>query len=111
MIIQKHKKHKKIGNNVSKDWTYVQGFLNIKFDKNNAEFLTLNLQLDLFPLLFPLFKLFCSFSSIFFQRILFVEIRTLVALLKSTILLKIECQDTHIYMKTKYLQTKWDASF
>ncbi len=32
-------------------------------------------------------------------------------LLKSTLLLKIECQDTHIYMKTEGLQTKWDAAF
>jgi len=31
-------------------------------------------------------------------------------LLKSTLLLKIECWVRHIYMKTKCLQTKWDAT-
>jgi len=30
--------------------------------------------------------------------------------LKSTLLLKIECQDTHIDMKTECLQTKWDTA-
>ncbi len=37
--------------------------------------------------------------------------RRLVAWLKSTLLLKIGCQDTHIYMKTECLQTKWDTAF
>ncbi len=45
-----------------------------------------------------------------FQRTLIVEIRTLVAWLKSSLLLKIECQETHIYMKTECLQTKWNAA-
>jgi len=36
---------------------------------------------------------------------LFVEIRTLVTWLKSTLLLKTKCFDTHIYMKTQCLQT------
>jgi len=36
---------------------------------------------------------------------LFLEIRTLVSWLKSTLLLKIICFDTHIYMKTECLQT------
>jgi len=35
-----------------------------------------------------------------FQQILMIEIRTLVAWLKSTLLLRIECQGTHNYMKT-----------
>jgi len=45
-----------------------------------------------------------------FQRTLLVEIRTLVTWLKSTLFLKMKCQETPIYMKTEYLQTKWDAS-
>ena len=40
-----------------------------------------------------------------FQRRLFLKIRTLDAWLKSTLLLKIKCFDTHIYMKTYCLQT------
>jgi len=40
-----------------------------------------------------------------FQITLFFEIRTLVTWLKSTLLLKIKCFDTAIYMKTQYLQT------
>ncbi len=40
-----------------------------------------------------------------FQRCLFFEIRTLVSCLKSTLLLKLKCFDTHIYMKTQCLQT------
>ena len=39
-----------------------------------------------------------------FQHSVFHEIRTLVPWLKSTLLLKIECFDTHIYMKTYCLQ-------
>ncbi len=35
--------------------------------------------------------------------------RTLVSWLKSILLLKIECHNTHIYMKTECLQTKWEA--
>jgi len=45
-----------------------------------------------------------------FQCSLIVEIRTLDAWLKSTLLLKIECWDTHIYMKTECLPTKWDTA-
>ncbi len=45
-----------------------------------------------------------------FQYKLFEEIRTLVAWLKSTFLLKIKCRDTHIYIKAECLQTKWDAA-
>jgi len=45
-----------------------------------------------------------------FQNTLLVEIRTLVAWFKSTLFLKMKCGDTHIYMKTECLQTKWDAS-
>jgi len=41
----------------------------------------------------------------------FVEIITLVAWLKSTLILKMECQYAHIYMKTECLQTKWDTTF
>jgi len=41
-----------------------------------------------------------------FQQTLFVEIRILVAWLKSTLLLKIECKETHICMKTECLQKK-----
>ncbi len=37
-----------------------------------------------------------------FQHTLIVEIRTLFTGLKSTLLLKIECRDTHTYMKTKW---------
>ncbi len=36
--------------------------------------------------------------------------RTLVAWLKSTLSLKIECWETHIYMKTECLQAKWDTA-
>jgi len=43
-----------------------------------------------------------SFLENIFNLTLIVEIRAL----KSTLLLKIECQDTHIYMKTECLQTK-----
>jgi hypothetical protein len=46
-----------------------------------------------------------------FQCTLLVEIRTLVTWLKSILLLKIECHETHTYMKTECLQTKWDAAF
>jgi len=47
-----------------------------------------------------------------FQRTLIVEIRTLVVWLKSTLLLKIECQEKHIYKETECLQTPWNtASF
>ncbi len=35
--------------------------------------------------------------------------RTLVARLKSTLLLKIDCHDTHIYMKTECLQKRESA--
>jgi len=52
-----------------------------------------------------------SFLANIFQNTLIVEIRPLVTWLKSTLLLKIECRDTHIYMKTECLQTKWDAAF
>jgi len=45
-----------------------------------------------------------------FQRTLLVEISTLVTWLKSTLLLKIECRETHIYMKAECLQTKWDTA-
>jgi len=45
-----------------------------------------------------------------FQCTLFVEIRTFVTWLKSTLLLKMKCQETHIYMKTECLQTNWDAA-
>jgi len=37
---------------------------------------------------------------------LVVEIRTLVAWLKSTLLLRIKWRDTHIYMQTECLQKK-----
>jgi len=40
-----------------------------------------------------------------FQHTLFVEIRTLVTLLKSTLLLKMKCRERHIYMKTEFLPT------
>jgi len=40
-----------------------------------------------------------------FQCPLFVEIRTFVTWIKSTLLLKIKCFDTHIYMKTQCSQT------
>ncbi len=46
----------------------------------------------------------------YFKRTLCVKIRTLVAWLKSTLLLKIQDQDIHIFMKTECLQTKWDAA-
>ncbi len=36
--------------------------------------------------------------------------RTCVTWLKSTLLLKIKCLDTHIYMKTQCLQTAWDVA-
>ncbi len=39
-----------------------------------------------------------------FQLPLFFEIITLVTWIKSTLLLKINCFDTHIYMKTQCLQ-------
>ncbi len=45
-----------------------------------------------------------------FQCTVLIEIRTHVTWLKSTLLLKIECQETHIYMKTECLQTKLDAT-
>jgi len=44
------------------------------------------------------------------QCTLFVFIRTLVTWLKLTLLLKIECLDVDIYMKTECLQTKRDTS-
>ncbi len=48
----------------------------------------------------------CSLeANINFQRSLFSEITTLVTWLKSTLLLKNECFDTHIFMKTQCLQT------
>jgi len=46
-----------------------------------------------------------------FEPTLLLEIRILVAWLNSIELLKIECQDSHIYMKTDCLPTKWDAAF
>jgi len=45
-----------------------------------------------------------------FQCSLFLRITTLFSWLKSTLLLKNKCFDTHIYMKTQCLQTKWDAA-
>jgi len=36
--------------------------------------------------------------------------RTLVTWLKSTLLLKIEYWETHIYMETECSETKWDAA-
>jgi len=41
----------------------------------------------------------------YFQRSLFLRITTLFTWLKSTLLLKIKCFDTAIYMKTQCLQT------
>ena len=41
---------------------------------------------------------------------LFLEIRTLVTWLKSTLLPRIECFDTHIFMKHNCLQTKMRQS-
>jgi len=41
-----------------------------------------------------------------FRCTLFVEIKAPLALLKSTLLLKIECRDAHIYMKTECIHTK-----
>jgi len=40
-----------------------------------------------------------------FQHSLFLRITTLLSWLKSTLLLKIKCFDTTIYMKTQCLQT------
>jgi len=40
-----------------------------------------------------------------FQHSLFLEITILVIRLKSTLLLKMKCFDTHFYMKTECLQT------
>jgi len=40
-----------------------------------------------------------------FQHSPFLEITTLVTWLQSTLLLKIKCLDTHIYLKTECLQT------
>jgi len=37
--------------------------------------------------------------------------KKIVAWIKSTLFLKIGCLDTHIYMKTECIQTKWDAAF
>jgi len=56
---------------------------------------------------------FCLIDLIrVFQHTHIVEIRVLVLIAwpKSTLLLKIECQDTQIYVKTECLQTKWDAA-
>jgi len=47
----------------------------------------------------------CFVTSSYFQRYLLVEIRTIVTWLKLTLLLKIKCFDTNIYMKTQCLQT------
>ncbi len=60
-----------------------------------------------------LWKVYYSQKSIqiIFQNTLIVEIGTLAARLKSTLWLKIGCQNTQIYMKTECLQTKWDAVF
>jgi hypothetical protein len=44
------------------------------------------------------------------QSTIIVEIRTLFAWLKSTLLPKIECRETLIYLKMKCLQTKWDKA-
>ncbi len=46
------------------------------------------------------------YSQLRFQCTLLVEMITLVTRLKSTLLLKMKCQDTQIYMKTECLQTK-----
>jgi len=46
-----------------------------------------------------------NLSKHFFQRSLFLRIATLLTWLKSTLLLKIKCFDTTIYMKTQHLQT------
>ncbi len=43
-------------------------------------------------------------------QLTFCENKTICCRLKSTLLLKIACQDTQIYMKTESLQTKWDAA-
>ena len=51
-----------------------------------------------------------SIATGFHAKLVFLEIRTLVTWLKSTLLPKIECFDTHIYMKHNCLQTKWDAA-
>jgi len=50
-------------------------------------------------------KLLWSWTSGLFQCSLFLKTRTLVSWLKSTLLLKHKCFDTHIYMKTQCLQT------
>jgi len=51
------------------------------------------------------------YNSIFdqFQRGLFLRITTLLSWLKSTLILKNKCFDTHIYMKVQCLQTKWES--
>jgi len=59
--------------------------------------------------LHPIFLLLLNHQH-HFQRTLIVEIRTLVTWLKSTLLLKIKYYVTHNYMKTQFLQTKWDAA-
>ena len=46
-----------------------------------------------------------AMSGLGLQCSLFLEIGTLVSWLKSTLLLKIECFDTHIYTKPYCLQT------
>ncbi len=46
-----------------------------------------------------------ALKTLRFQRNLFLEITTLVTWLKSILLLKKKCFDTHIYMKTKCLIT------
>ncbi len=48
---------------------------------------------------------FCIINYSIFQRTLLVEISTLVACLKSILLLKIKCFYTHIYMETDCSQT------
>jgi len=50
-------------------------------------------------------------NAIKLQCTLSTEIITLVALLGSTLLLKMECRDTHIYMKTECLQAKSRVAF
>jgi len=55
-------------------------------------------------------ELFVNSFVAMFQHSLFLRITTLLSWLKSTLLLKNKCFDTHIYMKTQCLQTKWDAA-
>jgi len=55
-------------------------------------------------------KIIVFFNSYIVSTFAYCRNKNTCYLTKSTLLLKIECRDTHIYMKTECLQTKWNAA-